>query len=105
LLAEYMRSPSKVNQREAAIVYNGVYIVIAIVYNVLWRYAAHKRRLLDDLAHPLQVKSITEAYRLGPLSYIAALLLALVTIPPSLLLNLVLAVYFALPRTRAVSAE
>src|SRR5262249_31457724 len=61
LLAEYMRSPSKVNQREAAIVYNGVYIVIAIVYNVLWRYAAHERRLLDDSAHPVQVKSITDA--------------------------------------------
>src|SRR5262245_49795381 len=44
LLAEYMRSPRPVNQREAAIVYNGVYIVIAVVFNVLWRYASYERR-------------------------------------------------------------
>jgi uncharacterized membrane protein len=103
LLAEYMRSSSKLNQREAVLVYNGLYIVIAIIYNVLWRYAAHERRLLDEAAHPAQVKRITDAYRLGPLSYIAALLLALVNIPASLLLNLLLAVYFALPRTRGAA--
>src|SRR5262249_22190872 len=104
LLAAYMQSPSRINQREAAIVYNGAYVVIAIVYNVLWRHASHKRRLLDDRAHAAQVKRITDAYRLGPLWYIAALLLALVHVPASLLLNIVLAVYFALPRTHAEPA-
>jgi uncharacterized membrane protein len=88
------------NQHEAAVVYNGLYIVIAILFNILWRHAAHERRLLDAKAHPAHVAQISAAYRFGPLYYVAALLLALLRVEASLLLNIALAIYFALPRAQ-----
>lgn len=88
------------NQREVGVVYNGLYIVISVLFNVLWHHAADERRLLDERAHPAHVEGITRAYRFGPLYYVAGLLLALVSIPASLVLNIALAIYFALPRVR-----
>jgi uncharacterized membrane protein len=99
LLAEYVTS-NEVNQREVASVYSGVFILVSIAFNLLWRYAAKERRLLDDAAHPAHVKGVTDSYRFGPLFYVAALGLALISIPASLVLNIVLAIYFALPHTR-----
>ena len=96
LLAEYVTS-NEVNQREVAVVYSGVFILVSIAFNLLWRYAAKERRLLDDSAHPAHVKGVTDSYRFGPIFYVVALGLALVSIPASLVLNIVLAIYFALP--------
>jgi uncharacterized membrane protein len=107
LLANYLQfnaalpvAENRRNQLEVAVVYNGVYIVISIVFNALWRYASHNSRLLDEAAHPDHVRGVTDGYRWGALYYVVALLLALVSIPASLVLNIALAVYFALPRTR-----
>ncbi|MGH2486108.1 MAG: TMEM175 family protein [Ktedonobacterales bacterium] len=107
LLADYLQfhaaltlGENRRNQLEVAVVYNGVYIVLSIFYNALWRYASHDNRLLEETAHPDHVRRVTDGYRWGALYYLAALLLALVSIPASLVLNIALAVYFALPRTR-----
>ncbi|HKV84569.1 MAG TPA: TMEM175 family protein [Ktedonobacterales bacterium] len=107
LLADYLQYNSRLpvgenrrNQLEVAVVYNGVYIVISIFFNALWRYASHENRLLEETAHPDHVRGVTDGYRWGALYYVAALLLALVSIPASLVLNIALAIYFALPRTR-----
>ncbi len=83
------------DQRTAALLFNGTFIVIAIIYNVLWRYASHNRRLLSKSADPLLVETITRQYRFGPLFYLAAFLLAFVSIWASLVLNLLFAIYFA----------
>jgi hypothetical protein len=107
VLADYLQfsaalpaGENRRNQLEVAVVYNGVYIVISICFNALWRYASHENRLLDEAAHPDHVRGVTDGYRWGALYYVMALLLALVSIPASLVLNIALAVYFALPRTR-----
>ena len=39
LLAEYLGHPG---ERTAVLVYSGWFLVTAIVYNVLWRYASHQ---------------------------------------------------------------
>ena len=101
ILAESLQGPDThphapiSDQHTAALFYNGVFIIIAIIYNVLWRYASHKRRLLSKSADPLVVETITRQYRFGPLFYVAAFLLAIVSVWGSLVLNLLLAVYFA----------
>jgi uncharacterized membrane protein len=105
LLAEYVRSSDVTDQRVVAVVYSGMFILVSIAFNLLWRYAAKERRLLDDEAHPTRVKVVTDSYRVGPLFYVVALALALVSIPASLVLNIVLAIYFALPHgPRAATA-
>lgn len=86
-----------VDQRNAALLYNGTNIVLAIAFNLLWRYATHKGRLLGKNANLQAVESISKQYRFGPLFYAAAFALAWVNVPASLGLNLLMAVYFAIP--------
>jgi uncharacterized membrane protein len=94
VLADHLGNPG---EQTAALVYNGLFVLIAIVFNVLWRYASGGNRLLAPTADPVAVGRITRQYLFGPLLYLAAFLLALINVPLSLLLNLLLAVFFALP--------
>jgi len=94
LVAEYLRHDG---QRTAAILYNLTFIFIAICFNVLWRSAAVGNRLLHPGADPLAVKRIFDAYRYGPVWYLAALGLVFVSVTASLVLNLALALFFAAP--------
>lgn len=94
------------DERIAAMVYSGTFTLIALVFNALWWYASGSRRLLNPRANERAVKGITRAYALGPLLYLAALGVALVSVTASLLINLGLAIFFALPpRHRAVASE
>jgi uncharacterized membrane protein len=68
---------------------------IAILYNLLWRYASFKRRLLGKKADPALVAVITRQYRFGPLFYAFAFGLAFVSVWASVAVNGGLAVYFA----------
>jgi uncharacterized membrane protein len=102
LLAEYIAGP-KVNQREVAAIYSGVFILIAVAFNLLWHYAAKERRLLDDAAHPAHVDGINRSFRLGPLAYVVSFGLAVVNIQASLVLLILLAIYYAVPHARRSS--
>lgn len=105
LLADYIAKPDPVRQQVAAVVYNGLYVVIALAFNALWRYAAHGLRLLAPDAHPAQVNAITRSYVWGPVLYGLALALAFISVPASVLLNVALALYWALPPLRRVRAR
>jgi uncharacterized membrane protein len=98
LVAEYLGQPG---QTTAAMVYNGTFIAIAFCFNLLWRSASKHGRLLHADHDRDAVAQITESYRRGPLAYVLALVLAFVSVTASLLLNLALAVYFALPSRTA----
>jgi uncharacterized membrane protein len=94
LVAEHLRHEG---ERTAALVYNATFIVIAICFNLLWRCAAVRDRLLDPRADRAAVQRIFDAYRYGPLWYIVAFGLAFVSVLASLLLNFALAVFYAMP--------
>jgi uncharacterized membrane protein len=81
----------------AAMVYTGTFAVLAIFFNVLWRYASYKNRLLHPAVRPAAVKAITRAYSFGPPLYFLSVGLALVSVPMGLAMNAALALYFALP--------
>lgn len=98
LIADYFQKP---DERTAAIVFNGTFVMIAIVYNLLWRYASRHKRLLDRHADTAAVDQITRGYRVGPLVYAVTFLVGLVDVAVSLALALALAIYFALPATSA----
>jgi uncharacterized membrane protein len=104
LVAEYIGHP---DERVAAMVYNGTFVVTAILFNLLWHYAAYKNRLLDPRSDPREVQSITRQYALGPLIYLAAFGLAFFSATASLALNMLLALSFALPgrMSRSVSSS
>lgn len=84
-------------ERAAALVYGGVFVVVAFVFNGLWRYAAHDNRLLDRNADPVAVRKISQQYAFGPLMYVAAFFVAFVSVPIFLVVQVLLAIFFALP--------
>jgi uncharacterized membrane protein len=94
LLSEYLGQP---DERTAVLVYCGTSIVIAICFNLLWRYAAYKNRLLDRNSDPASIAAISRSYLFGPLVYSIAFVLVFVSVALSLLLAFGLAIFFALP--------
>jgi uncharacterized membrane protein len=102
LLAEYLAGPPTLNQRVAAAVFNGVYFVMAIFFNLVWRHAARGLRLLAPGSHQRQADAITRSYVWGPVLYALAVILAFISVPVSVLLNVALAIYWTLPPLRRV---
>ena len=91
--------------RTAVIVYDAAYFAIALFFNLLWRYAASRDGHL--LAHDVELEAarrITGQYNYGPVAYAIAIALAWISITASLLVNLVLAISFAIPPDHAAKA-
>lgn len=94
VMAEYIASPSETT---AMIFYNGWFMVIAFFFNLLWRYASDGNRLFDAGTDPHLVHAITRQYTFGPLLYLATVLLTFLSPILAFLVNIGLAVFFAIP--------
>ncbi len=94
LMGDYIAIPG---HRLAAMLYSGTYVALAIGFNALWRYAAHNNRLLDKRTDPRRVATISFRYLFGPPAYLISFGIAWFSAPASLALNLLMAVFFALP--------
>lgn len=94
LVAEYMPDP---DVHAPALLYSGTFVLLAICFNLLWRYAAHKNRLLDKKADQQAVQAISGQYMFGPLFYLVAFGLAWINVIASIVLNLLIAIFFAFP--------
>jgi uncharacterized membrane protein len=95
VVAETLRDP--VNERTAALLYNGWFVCIALVFNVLWRYASVGDRLLGADVDQAVVTAQTRQYMFGPLFYALAWAVAWFNATLSIGINLALALFFALP--------
>jgi uncharacterized membrane protein len=94
LLARFL---GHADARVAAVLYNAVFLGSALAFQLLWRHSSGERRLLAEDADPESVAAITRQYRFGPLLYIVLIAIAWFSPTASLLLNLALAVFFAIP--------
>jgi uncharacterized membrane protein len=94
LLATYLATP---DQRVAEVVYSGMYLLVATTYSVMWRYAAHGKRLIDAGMDARTVQRITGQFRFGPVVYLLAFGLAFLSAQASLVLCAAIAIFFALP--------
>jgi uncharacterized membrane protein len=103
LLAEHILNPQ--NQQVASLVYSGVGIVIALLFNLLWRYATHENRLIGRQVDQRLTQAITEQYRFGPLLYLLAFALVFINIWLSLLLQAGLVVFFSLTDSTRIRAQ
>lgn len=83
----------------AAVVYSGSFFLLAIVWNVLWRYASNELRLLGSHVTPSQAKGITRQYRFAPPFYAVALGTAFINALASVAVIILLAAYFAITAT------
>lgn len=94
LVAQYLRYPG---YHTAAAIYNGTYFLLAICFNLLFRYAAHENRLLSKEIDRDELQTMLGQFNIGPVSYLVTFALTWVSVPVSLVLNLLLAVFWALP--------
>ncbi len=101
LLADYISQP---DAHVAAAVYSGWFVAVAILFNLMWRYAAHRGRLLSRSHDKQAVAGITRQYSFGPLLYLTSFVLAFLSVAASVGLCLGLAVFFALPERTAAGS-
>ncbi|GAC1364281.1 MAG: TMEM175 family protein [Ktedonobacteraceae bacterium] len=81
----------------AAVFYSGVNFILAICFNLLWRYATYKNRLVSKNADPLEIASISRQYLYGPFVNLFIFALAWFNAAACIGVTLLVAVFFALP--------
>ena len=81
----------------AAIVYSGTFFVLACCFNLLWRYASYRGRLLGKDADMRAVAAISKQYLSGPFTYLIAFGLGFINTPACIFFSFALALFFALP--------
>src|SRR5437773_10644836 len=91
---QYVLNPE---MHDAALLYSGMNVILAICFNLLWHYASYHNRLLGKNVDKRAVMAISWQYVGGPLLYLIAFGLAFVYVPASIIFNLLLALFFALP--------
>src|SRR3989441_10510197 len=96
LIANHILQP---DASVAAIVYAGTFFVLAIVWNGLWWCCTSGRRLLGRNVTDQQASAITRQYRVAPLSYGSALLIAPFSGLASVAVILAVAGFFAITAT------
>jgi uncharacterized membrane protein len=97
LLAEYARDPG--GRTAGAMIYGVTMLLIAVMFNLVWRYAGGKHRLLFAGVSDRMVRRTNNSYLLGPIIYGSAALIALVNPLISLAIYAALAIYWLLPGT------
>ena len=92
LMAEYIGQPQ---EQAATSVFAAFFVMMAVAFNALWRYASYKGRLLGADADMKEVRRISIMYAFGPTGYFAAFLLSFVSVPACLVVSMSLAMFFA----------
>jgi uncharacterized membrane protein len=95
LVADYVRDPS--GRTLAAAVYGLTMVAVAVMFNVVWRYASGRGRLLLPGVDPVAIARSRRSYLSGPIGYAIATLLALANPFISLGIYAAFAVYWVLP--------
>jgi uncharacterized membrane protein len=90
LVAEHLREHEV---RIAGLVYATSFFLLALVFNVMWRYAVRARLVATDV----NVALITKQYSLGPIMYAVLVLVSALSGTWTLVVSALYAVYFALP--------
>ena len=92
LVAEYFGHPG---ENTAASLYAGTFFVMACSFNFLWRYASYQHRLIGREITTEQIEGINRQYLAGPTLYGLAFLFAFIDVGLSLLLTILLALFYA----------
>ena len=103
VLADNLRESEGItdaDQRAAALVYSGTFILIAIAFQVLWQTAGRNNRLIVP-GREAAADEITRSYRLGIPMYTVSTLVALWNPLASVIIVGAIALYWLIPRGRA----
>jgi uncharacterized membrane protein len=84
-------------ERTAAVIYYAVLLMTSVSYNAIWHYAMRRGLIDREIERPLLV-ALSKEYAVAPALHLCALLVALWSVPLSLLPAVFLYIFFALPR-------
>lgn len=96
LIAEFLRGSSD-NEQTAALAYGITFVVMAVIFQLLWRWMATGRRLIRPEIPQEELDDITRTFAPGIPIYAGATLVALASPLASIVLYLAIALFYALP--------
>jgi uncharacterized membrane protein len=91
LVAENLHAPG---ERAAVYAYAATFVVMAAIYNVLWRYARNGRRLIGEDVPDSRLRAVDRAFNPGIPMYVACLLVAIVSPLASVFLTFAIAAFY-----------
>jgi uncharacterized membrane protein len=94
LVAQYLLTNDRVT---AVAIYNGWCIIVAILFNLLWRYASYNNRLFTPKTDHALAAFITRQYAYGPIAYLVAVALTFVNPFIGIAISVGLAFFFLFP--------
>jgi uncharacterized membrane protein len=98
VLATHLRGS---DERVAALVYSASFLGIAVLFNILWRYAMRRGRVAAT--ERIHTHWLTYQYAMGVFCYMLLIVIAFISGTACLIISLLLAIYFALPPRIATS--
>lgn len=102
LMATYIRTDQN---QVSAVIYSGGYLFTAFFFNMLWRYASYKRRLIGDEISDKDIQTIHRNYNIGFTLYFIGFILSFISAQLALIINLGLAIFFAIPSRESAIAR
>jgi uncharacterized membrane protein len=91
LVADYLQ---KDGEQAAVYVYDATFVLMAVIYNVWWRYASNGRRLIGEAVPDSALRAINRAFAPGVPMYAIAFLVAIWSPLASVGINLAIAVFY-----------
>ena len=81
-------------ERPAVLAYSATFVLMAVIYNVWWRYASRGRRLIRDDVPDSTVRAITRAFNPGVPMYAVTFLVAFWSPIASVALTFAIAAFY-----------
>ena len=91
LVADFLQ---KDGEQAAVYVYDATFVLMAVIYNVWWRYASNGRRLIAESVPDSALRAINRAFAPGVPMYAIAFLVAIWSPLASVGINLAIAVFY-----------
>ena len=91
LVADYLQ---KDGEQAAVYVYNATFVLMAVIYNVWWRYASYGRRLIAESVPDSALRAINRAFAPGVPMYAIAFLVAIWSPLASVALTFAVAAFY-----------
>lgn len=95
LIAEHLRGPGA---QTAALVYTGMWVMIAAFYQLLWQHVYRWGKLLGRHVRPQEARAVDFAYAFGIPVYGVAFIAAFFSVYAAVIITAALALFFALPQ-------
>ncbi len=91
LVAEYLQQDG---ERAAVVAYSLTLLAMAVAFNLWWRYARQRRRLIGPEVPQTRVDAISRAYDPGPILYAVVVVIAFFAPLAAVIVTLALAAFY-----------